>query len=59
MKGIYLADALLDWSARAEIDGKWVLARPIGYFGLHRFRMAWMVFTGRADVLTWYGQEGR
>jgi hypothetical protein len=38
-------------------DGRYVPARPIGWqsFG-QRFRAAWLVFTGRADALTWPGQ---
>lgn len=35
----------------------WVPARPLGFQGLclrARFRAAWMVFTGRADVVRWY-----
>lgn len=35
-----------------EIDGKWVPARPLGYPGLkHRFKVAWLVFTGKADAV--------
>jgi len=40
-------------------DGRWVPARPYGWQGLllrHRLRCAWLVFTGRADVLQWEGQ---
>lgn len=40
-------------------DGRWVPARPMGWQGLsirQRFRCAWLVFTGRADVLQWEGQ---
>jgi hypothetical protein len=40
-------------------DGRYVAARPEGFWGLclrNRLRSAWMVFTGRADVLTWTGQ---
>ena len=40
---------------RCEIEkGKWVPCRPIGYFGIrHRFRAAWLVFSGQADAVTW------
>lgn len=34
----------------------WRTARPSGWYGLvlrHRLRLAWRVFTGRADVLDW------
>ncbi len=34
--------------------GKWVPARPIGAFGIiHRLKATWLVFTGRADAVTW------
>lgn len=39
---------------RGLADGSWVPARPEGYHGLvSRFQLAWLVFTGRADALTW------
>lgn len=41
-------------------DGGWGPARPLPYESLnplkrlaHRVRLAWLVFTGRADALTW------
>lgn len=40
-------------------DGRWVEARSLGWQGLclrKRLRCAWLVFTGRADVLKWEGQ---
>ena len=38
-------------------DGHWVPARAFGLDTLgNRLRAAWMVFTGRADALTWPGQ---
>lgn len=37
-----------------EIDGKWVPARPLG---LYRLRAAWLVFTGRADAVSWPGGQ--
>jgi hypothetical protein len=41
----------------AEIDGKWVAARPLGFASfINRFLLAWMVFTGKADVVVWTGQ---
>ena len=37
-----------------EVDGAWVPARPMGYFGLRiRLRAAWLAFTGRGDVVIW------
>lgn len=36
-------------------DGKnWVPARPLGYASWRtRLKAAWLVFTGRADAVTW------
>ena len=59
---IHKADNLKDWDCQMGIEkpdgGRfWVLARPVGYQGLfiiHRIKCAWMVFTGKADVLTWH-----
>lgn len=34
--------------------GRWCPARPIGLFSIwHRLECAWMVFTGKADVIVW------
>ena len=44
-----------DWE-EANIDGLWVLARPvIGPF-LWRLRDAWQVLIGKADAVTFYKQ---
>lgn len=41
----------------AEIDGVWEYARPAGYPSFwSRFKCAWLVFTGKADALTWEKQ---
>ena len=40
-------------------DGRWVACRPESWQGLclrKRLRAAWLVFTGRADVLQWIEQ---
>jgi hypothetical protein len=38
-------------------DGRYVPARPLGWQSwIMRFKAAWLVFTGRADALTWPGQ---
>lgn len=44
-------------STEADVPGYgYVPARPLG--GMHsRLKLAWMVFTGKADVLHWPGQE--
>lgn len=42
-------------------DGRWVEARAEGWSGIClrlRLRAAWLVFTGRADVLQWIEQPG-
>ena len=45
---------LHSWNNDAEINGKWVPARPIGLHSLaNRIRLAWLVFTGKADALIW------
>lgn len=40
-------------------DGRWVPARSLTYSQLNpfgRFKAAWLVFTGRADAVTYPGQ---
>ena len=59
MKGInrVTAEQLRHWPDQTETVNGWKLARPEGMGGIRRrFRMAWMVFTGKADVLTWHKQ---
>ncbi len=62
---VYFADhipGMIVGSQKELPDGRWVAARPepFHYFGPRalagRLRCAWAVFTGRADVLRWYGQ---
>lgn len=39
----------------------WTPARPVGFYGLclrYRLRAAWLVFTGRADVVRWFDPGG-
>lgn len=39
-------------------NNEWVPARPLGYGGLfRRFKLAWKVFTGKADAVTWPGNQ--
>ena len=41
----------------AQVDGKYVPARPYGLFSMRsRLRLAWDVFVGKADALYWPGQ---
>jgi len=38
-------------------DGRWVPARTLPFYSLFgRWKAAWLVFTGKADALTWPGQ---
>lgn len=40
--------------SQVEIQGEYVPARPLGFDGLlHRIKLTWMVFTGKADALIW------
>ena len=42
-----------DWPTKC-IDGLWVLARPLSYPTLkERFAVAWLAFTGKADLVVW------
>jgi hypothetical protein len=60
---IYTPESLARTTANVACglpDGRWVAARPMGWQGVclrERLRCAWMVFTGRADVLQWEGQQ--
>ncbi|PUB80894.1 MAG: hypothetical protein DBP02_19820 [gamma proteobacterium symbiont of Ctena orbiculata] len=41
-------------NSMAEINGKWVPARPLGFFSIwHRFECAWLAFTGQVDLVRW------
>jgi len=44
-------------STQAEINGKWVPARPEPFYGSYglmlKIKDAWAVFRGRADAFTW------
>ena len=42
---------------KAEIDGRWVAARPMGWDSIwFRLKCAWRVFRMEADILLWYKQ---
>lgn len=48
-----------DWPICSRDDKHWSLGRPLGLQGLFlikRLKSAWMVFTGKADVLIWNEQ---
>ena len=54
------ADKLLTDAKKEQVglkDGRWVVPRYRGYPSFrHRCYCAWLVFTGRADALTYTGQ---
>jgi hypothetical protein len=61
MNGKYKASTLaraLDMSTvrRRKKDGVEVPARPITFWTMHRFRMAWDVIFMKADALYWDDQ---
>lgn len=59
MKGIneFTADQIKYWQNQTYTLDGWKLARPIGRGGIRRrFKKAWKVFTGKADVLVWHHQ---
>lgn len=52
----YTAEQIKHWDIQTETGGRWIPARPLGYQGLflwHRLKAAWLVFTGKCDVLSW------
>ena len=57
---MYIADDIKNWNSQAEINGKWVLARPLPYYGfvglVMRISDAYRVLTGKADAVRWIGQ---
>lgn len=47
---------LQTWSVLAEINGRWVSARPLNWKHraiIERLREAWKVFWGKADCFVW------
>ena len=56
---VYNADSLKNWSEQAEVDGKWVCARPINYQVVpffQKLKIAWRGFRGKYDALEWTKQ---
>lgn len=55
---IVTVKSVLDCSSWKKIgNGRWALARPLGYPSfLSRLHAAWLVFTGKADALKWEEQ---
>ncbi len=64
MPSAHCADEVKTYEAYTEVtvsfspDPVFVLSRPVPFCGgiRRRFKLAWMVFTGKADVLRWIQQ---
>lgn len=58
---VYSADQIKCWDVQKQgNNGLSTQARPLSWSGLNllkRITAAWMVFTGKADVLVWFGEE--
>lgn len=63
MPGVVRADDLAgnsrlgNWPQAGLPDGRWVLSRPLPFYSIwERWRVTWLVFTGRADAVIWTDQ---
>jgi hypothetical protein len=58
---VYSADEIKNWDVQScGKNGLWTLARPMSWPGINlqkRISSAWMVFTGKADVLVWLSEN--
>ena len=56
MTGImaYLIDGY--FQTKTEIEGKWVIARPLLGSFISRLKDAWLVLTGKADAVKFHEQ---
>lgn len=58
---IFSADDIKTWNVQTQgCNGLWTQARPVSHTGMNirrRCFAAWMVFTGRADVLIWLSDD--
>ena len=58
---VFSADQIKAWDVQCKgRNGLWTQARPLSWPGIYlrkRLSAAWMVFTGRADVLVWLGDK--
>ena len=56
----FKVEELKKWETTTEINGKWILMRPIKAFGFlewqNRIKDALKVLKGKADIVTWYKQ---
>ena len=54
---IITVESVRQAEVHAYVNGNWVPARPLGFFGVvGRLKAAWLVFSGKADALIWEGQ---
>lgn len=52
---MFKADDMGNYRVSACIGGKWVMARPLSPLNIVKnIKYAWLVFTGKADVLVWH-----
>ena len=58
---VYSADQIKCWNVQsAGKNGLWTQSRPMSWPGINlqkRLSAAWMVFTGKADVLVWLSEN--
>lgn len=53
---IFHLSSLIDNSrtTAVQINGKWVPARPIGFYSFwYRLKCAWLAFRGECDLVKW------
>lgn len=59
---VYTATEIATWHVAEEHEpGRWRPARPCAYYGwrfMERLRVAWAVFTGKLDALSWGDNSG-
>lgn len=60
LSNITNADKLRIPNAQVEINGKWFIAKPMGFFCLclfTRIKYAWWIFIGKYDILKYQEDE--
>lgn len=50
------ADNIANNDTQVQIDGKWVVARPLSFGFLSRLKDAWGVLIGKYDAVKYYKQ---
>lgn len=57
---IYTVKEIMNHDCSVLIGGAWLPARPLAYHPITlRFKMAFMAFTGKADLIVWPEQSAR